>query len=65
MNESYKSSRTKHKINFIKIGSQKTNKELIEKDKKMINRKGTGKKKNKNIKGLKKLKKYYINVGNI
>ena len=55
MNESYKSSRTKHKINFIKIGSQKTNKELIEKDKKMINRKGTGKKKNKTIKGLKKL----------
>ena len=52
---SHKGSRTKNKVNSIRIETPKTNKELIEKDKEMINRKGTGKKKNKTMKRLKKL----------
>ena len=55
MLESYKGSRRRNKANSIMLETPKTKKELIEKDKEVISRKETGKRKNKAMKGLKKL----------
>ena len=55
MLESYKGSIKKHKINFIKIESQNSYKELNDEDKNVITRKRRDKKKNKTMKVLKQL----------
>ena len=62
MLESYKHSKKKHRINFIELDNKNSYKELIDKDKKVINRKGTNKKKNKTMKGLKQLKLKLDNI---
>ena len=55
MLESYKGSIKKHKINYIKIETQNSYKELNDEDKNVITRKRRDKKKNKTMKVLKKL----------
>ena len=55
MLESHKGSIKMHKINFIKIETQNSYKELNDEDKNVISRKRRDKKKNKTMKGLKQL----------
>ena len=62
MLEIFKSSNQKRKANFIKVESQNSNKELKHKDIIVTHRKRTDKKKNKTMKGIKKLKLNNIEV---
>ena len=62
MLEIFKSSNKKRKANFIKVESQNSNKELKHKDIIVTQRKKTDKKKNKTMKGIKKLKLNNIEV---